>query len=546
MKYHEEIAELFEKENVHVPKGISLSRLHKVSRPDKAVRAINIIQTLFTHTKGRWAGISFLLIPWQFNLVWRIFGTCKKDGTRQYRIVYCEIPKKNGKSELAAAIALILLVADDEAGAEVYSAAADKEQAGLVYQVAAQMTRNNPALTERLKILDSTKRIVDHKYNSFYRVLSAESYTKHGINPSGIIFDEVHAQPNRELWDVLVEGTDYARDQQLVFAITTAGIYDKESIGWELHDYADQVNRGIIKDDTFLPVLYCADRKADPADPKLWKKINPSLNHIFDLDKIKGDYEKVKNNPARLNNFLRFRLNIWVNQITRWIDMLQWDQCKTKIDKGSLLGRECFGAIDLSSTTDLSALAFAFPPIEPEEKWKVIVKCYVPDETIIRRSQEDRVPYNLWRDAGYITATPGNVIDYAFIRKDINIFTKIFNIKEIAYDPWGAVKLAVELMEQDGIPMVEHRQGYKSMSPPSKEFEKLVIAGDLQYDGNPVLRWCVDNLVVTMDATENIKPAKDKARERIDAAVAIIMALGRAIIHFDDKSIYETRGIRTL
>jgi len=530
-----------------IPDRFNIKTLPEVSRPDKAIRAINFIQTLCTHTKGRWSGLPFVLLAWQFKLIWQIFGTCHPDGSRQYRIIYCEIPKKNGKSELAAAIALICLVADDEAGGEVYSAAADKDQAGLVYQVAAQMVRNRKVLGKRLKIIDSTKRIIDHKYNSFYKVLSAESFTKHGINPSAIIFDEVHAQPKRDLWDVLVEGTDYAREQQLVFAITTAGIYDKNSIGWELHDKADQIQRGIIKDDEFLPVLYCADKKKDdPGDPKVWKRLNPSVGHIFTIKKIKKDYETVKNNPARLNNFLRFRLNIWVNQITRWIDMFQWDQCQGKIDKGTLLGRECFGALDLSSTTDLSSLALVFPPVEPGEKWKTLSKCYVPEETIIKRSQEDRVPYNLWSEAGYITATPGNVIDYAFIRKDVVAFAKIFNLKEVAFDPWGAVKLAVELGEEDGIEMVEHRQGYKSMSPSSKEFEKLVIAQQLEHDGNPVLRWCVDNLVVTMDAAENIKPAKDKARERIDAAVAVIMAIGRAIINFDENSIYNKRGMRKL
>lgn len=547
MNYQREISLLLKESKVVMPKRMPIKSLPKINHPEKAVRAINFIQTLCSHTKGRWAGADFLLIPWQFVLIWRIFGTCKPNGKRQYRIIYVEIPKKNGKSELAAAIALICLVADDEAGGEVYSAAADKEQAGLVYQVAAQMVRQQPVLEERLKIVDSTKRIIDYKYNSFYKVLSAESFTKHGINPSAIIFDEIHAQPKRDLWDVLVEGTDYAREQQLVFGITTAGIYDKESIGWELHEQADQISRGIIKDPSFLPVMYCADKKKERLDnPKVWKRLNPSIGYIFDMAKIKADYDVVKNNPARLNNFYRFRLNVWVNQITRWIDMDQWDACKAEIDKGVLLGRECFGALDLSSTTDLSALAFIFPPIAENEKWRALINCYVPEETIIRRSKEDRVPYNLWRDAGYITATPGNVIDYSFIRKDVNKYNKIFKIQELAYDPWGAVKLAVELQEQDDIPMVEHRQGYKSMSPSSKEFEKLVIANEIEYDGNPVLRWCVDNLVVTMDAAENIKPAKDKARERIDAAVAVIMAVGRAIIHFDESSIYNKRGMRKL
>jgi phage terminase large subunit-like protein len=226
--------------------------------------------------------------------------------------------------------------------------------------------------------------------------------------------------------------------------------------------------------------------------------------------------------------------------------MYEWDQCKSKIDKGKLLKRECYGALDLSSTTDLTAFALVFPPITAEELWKLLIKCYVPADTIVKRSKEDRVNYLMWRDAGYITETPGNVIDYAFIRKDVNNAAKIYNLIEVAHDPWGAVKLAVELQEEDGIEMVEHRQGYKSMSPPTKEAEKLILSKKIQHDGNPVLRWAMDNMVVTIDAAENVKPAKDKARERIDPMVASIMALGRAILHFDESSVYEDRGIIVL
>ena len=547
MKYHhQEYKELFDIHRVKMPPGFDVSDLPKVSHPEKPIRAINFIQTLCTHTKGKWAGVPFNLIDWQFQIIWKLFGMCDKDGFRRYRTCYAEIPKKNGKSELAAAIALILLVADDEQGGEVYSAAADISQAGLVYAVAAQMVRNNPVLDKRLRVLDSRKRIIDYKTNSFYQVLSAEVATKHGLNPSGIIFDELHAQPNRHLWDVLTEGTDYARQQQVVFCITTAGVYDKNSICWEVREHARQVQEGIVKDPRLLPVLYIADReKDDPADPKLWARVNPSIGHIFTLDKINEDWESVADRPARMNNFLRFRLNIWVNQLSRWIDMYNWDACKGEIDKGELLKRECYAGLDLSTKIDLTALALVFPPQEGN-RWRLLVKTFCPEETIIKRSNEDKVPYHLWRDAGHLTATPGNVVDMAFIKQEILNAAAIYDLREVAYDPWNATSVATELAETHGMPMVEHRQGYASMSESSKEFEKLVISEKLMHDGNPVLRWCVDNLAIKTDPAGNIKPAKDQATERIDAAIASIMAIGRAIVHYDARSVYEERGILTL
>jgi len=545
-QFQKEYGELLADKNVLLPDDFSLSKLPKITRPDKAIRAINFIQRLCSHTKGRWAGVPFHLLEWQLLLIWQLFGRCKPDGNRQYRTAYCEIPKKNGKSELAAAVALILLVADDEQGAEVYSAAADIGQAGLVYAVAAQMVRNNATLKKRLRVLDSRKRIIDYKTNSFYQVLSAEVATKHGLNPSGIIFDELHAQPNRHLWDVLTEGTDYARSQQVVFCITTAGVYDQNSICWEVRERARQVSEGTIEDDSLLPVLYIADRDKDAHDdPEVWARVNPSINHIFTLDKIKEDWEKVSQQPSRLNNFLRFRLNMWVNQLTRWIDMYMWDSGKASVDKGSLLKRPCFGALDMSNKLDLSAFAIVFPPETSKEPYQVIVKTYCPADTIIKRSHDDKVPYVMWRDAGYLVATPGEAIDYDFIRADILKAAEIYDIQEIAYDPWNATQIALQLGETDGLPMVEHRQGYGSMSEPCKEFEKLVVEKRIQHGNNPVLRWCVDNLVITTDAAGNIKPAKDKARERIDAAVAVIMAVGRAI-SFSDYFVYNERGLRSL
>jgi phage terminase large subunit-like protein len=508
--------------------------------------------SLLKHAKGKWAGVPFNLIPWQIEQVIKpVFDTLRPDGLRQYRTVYIEIPKKNGKTELGSGLALYGLCADGEHGAEIYSAAGDKEQASLVYYPAEYMVKSNPQLKSRLKVLSSRKRIVYEKTSSFYQVLSAEAFTKHGINPHIVIFDELHAQPNRELWDVLVEGTDTAREQQLIIVLTTAGIYDKNSIGWEQHNYAHQVSKGIIQDDTFLPVLYCLDDEKnedgqvieDWEDPEVWKRLNPSLGSIFDLKKIEDHYKQVVNNPLRLNNFLRYRLNKWVNQISQYIPMNVWDTLHEKIDEGNLLKRPCFGAIDLSKSIDLSCFCLLFPPRNDKEKW--IVKCnfYCPENAIMKRSKEDKVPYDYWRQAGFITATPGDVIDKNFIKHDVLKAANLYRLHEVAFDPWGAIQLAAELSDEEGINMVEHRQGYKSMSPPTKEALNLTLSRKINHLNNPVLRWCVNNVSVKVDPAENVKPDKEKSRERIDGFVAFVMALGRALVNTEKQSVYKQRGV---
>ena len=552
--------QLLEKSGIGLPSGLSANDLAVVSRPDKSIHAIRFISTLCTHTKGKWAGVRFKLLPWQFSFLWELFGQCKEDGNRQYRTCYVEIAKKNGKSEIGAAVGLYMLCGDGEQGAEVYSAAADKEQAGLVFNVAAQMVRNNKVLSNRLKVVDSRKRIVDYKTNSFYAALSAEAFTKHGLNPSAILFDELHAQPNDELWNVLTSGTDYARSQQLVFVMTTAGVYDTKSIWWKQREKAIQVEKGVVQDDSLLPVLYIADKEDNPADEKVWLKANPSCGHIFTLDKIRDDFKRASQDPVEYQNFKRFRLNIPVNQINRWMPMDKWDECgKEKLKKGDLIGRIAYGGLDLSEKLDLTAFVLVFPPIEQKEKWKVLCHFFLPEETLMKRVERDKVPYNLWRDAGYLTATPGNVVDYEYIRRQISGFTensskiwpnsasKLYQLREVAYDPFGATAITTKLENDDGIQMVECRQGWKTMSPPMKDLLKMVVGGEIEHFGNPVLRWNADNLVVKPDAAGNVQPAKDKARERIDGMVALIMALGRALHEYGNtRSIYEDRGIVAL
>jgi phage terminase large subunit-like protein len=437
------------------------------------------------------------------------------------------VPTHN--SELGAGFAVYQLIADGENGAEIYGAAGDREQAGLVYNVASQMVRNNPALDKRLKVIDSRKRIIDYRSNSFYQVLSAESYTKHGISPSCIIFDELHAQPNRKLWDTLIEGTDAARDQQIVVVLTTAGEFDTNSIAFEVHNYAEQVRDGIIEDPTFLPIIYAADEDDDWESSEVWEKANPSIGHIFDLDHVRTHYKQAKNNPARLNNFLRFRLNRWVSNLSRWMPMTEWDDCNLALKESELSGLPCFGGIDLSSSIDMSSFGLVFPPHGKRKEYALVMRYYMPEEKITERAKTDMVPYDMWVRAGLIAATPGNVIDYEYIRRDIKKAALKYGLSGVAYDPWGAVQLALQLQDDDGIKMVEFRQGFKSMSAPTKKLLELVKGGKLAHAGHQVLRWNVDNLVVKTDPAENIKPEKSKSTGRIDGAVAIIMALGLAI-----------------
>lgn len=511
----------------------------------KADRVVKFVSSL-THTKGIWARKPFNIIPWEEKLLRDVYGTVDESGNRQYRIVYVEIPKKNGKTELGSAIALYMLCADGEQAPEVYSAAADISQASLIYQPAATMVENNFELSQRLKVLDSRKRIVYHRKNGAYQVLSSDVKTKHGISPSCILFDEIHAQPNDELWRVLTSGTDYARQQQLIFVFTTAGIFDVNAIWWRLHKKAQQIIDGIIKDDSFYPLLYCADIEKDEADDeKLWERVNPSLGHIFTMEKIRKDYAKVKNDPVELQDFKRFRLNIPIKQTRRWLDMAKWDKCKKDINIADYKGRRAYCAMDLSSTQDLTAIGIVFPEENPEVPWSVFTRAYCPEETILDKSKQDQVHYDIWAEQGFITPTPGDFVDYNYLKKDLLSWAEDYDVKESGYDPYAATQLAGSLDNEHGLTMVEMRQGALTLSAPIKSIFKAVLAGLIAHDGNPVLRWCIDNCVMVQDANENLRPAKDKSTGRIDCFVALIMAWGRAMVNAvgEAGSVYEKRGL---
>lgn len=504
--------------------------------------AVAFIESL-CHTKGTWAGKPFELMDWQEQIIRDLFGILKPNGYRQFNTAYIEIPKKNGKSELAAAVALLLTCGDGEQRAEVYGAAADRQQASIVFDVAADMVRMCPALNKRVKILASQKRLIYEPTNSFYQVLSAEAYSKHGFNVHGVVFDELHSQPNRKLYDVLTKGSGDARMQPLFFLITTAGT-DTHSICYEVHQKAQDIIDGRKIDPTFYPVIYGADDTEDWTSPKIWKKCNPSLGETIGMDKVKTACESAKQNPGEENSFRQLRLNQWVKQAVRWMPMDKWDKCAFAVNEDDLRGRVCYGGLDLSSTTDITAFVLVFPPLDEEDKYVIIPYFWIPEDTLDLRVKRDRVPYDVWERQGYLQTTEGNVIHYGYIEKFIESLGERFNIREIAFDRWGAVQM-VQNLEGMGFTVVPFGQGFKDMSPPTKELMKLTLEQRIAHGGHPVLRWNMDNIFVRTDPAGNIKADKEKSTEKIDGAIATIMALDRAIRCGNNNcaSVYDDRGL---
>ena len=508
----------------------------------KADRAVTFIENL-CHTKGKWAGTRFWLLPWQEQLIRDIFGIVKADGNRQFRTAFVEICKKVGKSELAAAIALYLLYADNEPSAEVYGAAADRQQASIVFDVARQMVEMSPALMKRSKLMSATKRIVNYGNAGFYQVLSAEVGSKHGFSISGLVFDEIHTQPNRQLYDVLTKYSSDARQNPLHFIITTAG-NDRHSIAFELHTKAVDILEGRRVDPTFYPVVYGLKDDEDWEDEANWYKVNPSLGYTVDIERLRDAYREAKQNPADEITFKWLRMNMWVSSTTAWIPDAIYMRGNEPIDMDALEGRDCYAGLDLSSTGDITALVLMFPPRDMDEKYIVLPFFWVPEDTIPRRVKANSVPYDVWEKQGHILATEGNVIHYDFIEHFIYDLAEKYHILEIAVDRWNATQI-IQNLEGEGFTIVPFGQGFSSMSAPTKEFYRLLMEGQIIHGGHPVLRWMAGNVVVDTDPAGNIKVTKARSKEKIDGIVAAIMALDRAQRNEGQSSgsVYDQRGL---
>ena len=522
---------------------------------ERAKRAIDFIE-LLPQTIGQWAGQPLRLEPWQRDqIIAPIFGTLTDEGFRQYRTAYVELPRKNGKSTIAAGIANYLLYADNEAGAQIYGAAFTRDQASIVFNEARNMVQRTPALLGRSKVLDGVKRIVVPGTDSFYRAIPADDASSHGFNAHGIIFDELHTQRTRDLWDVLTTSTG-ARRQPLTFAITTAG-HDRNSICWELHAYAvgllklrgvipedwyRDIPRAVVDDPSFFAYVKSIPEDWDWQDEKNWHIANPALGVFRGIEEMRASAHEAAQLPSSQNKFRRLYLNQWTATDVRWLDMGAWDRADGQVDADELRGHKAYGGLDLAATQDLAACLLVFP--QSDGKFKALPHFWIPGDSVEDRERRDRVPYRTWIQQGFITATPGETIDYGAIRAYIDRAAVTYKLEEIAFDPWGAYEMAQKL-DESGVTVIPVRQNFQNMSAPSKELMRLVLNGQLEHGGNPVLRWMADNVVVIQDENDNIRPSKKRSKHRIDGMVALIMALDRAQRH-GGGSVYDDREVRTI
>jgi phage terminase large subunit-like protein len=499
----------------------------------KAERAIKFIQNL-KHTKGKFHGQPFQLLPWEDKIIRDVYGTLNERGVRQYQHVYVEVPKKNGKSELAAAAGLYHLFFDGEIMGEVYGCAADREQASIVFNVAVEMIEQVPALKKRAKLNLSTKRITDRETGTFYQVLSSESFTKHGLNVSAVIFDEIHAQPNRELYDVMTFGAGDAREQPIWWVITTAGNDpDRVSIGWEVHEKAAKILAGDIVDPLWYPVIFAYDGD-DIYNPENWKKANPSLGQTFSFEKVQDAANTAMQSKANERLFRWLRLNQWLtSKLTTWQDVSLFDQTVGAWDRRDLLGRDCYVGLDLSSTTDLSATALIFPPQGDQYDWRVIWDAWIPANGIQERIEKDHVPYDLWQRNGWIQATEGDVISYLDIKERILEYKKLYNVKEMPLDRTFSAMLVQEL-EKEGLVCVDIAQTYALLTDPINLVEVLLKQGKMTHEPNPVARWAFGNVSIAMNGNAQkkfVKESRGKSvvrTKRIDPMAALFIGMARA------------------
>lgn len=511
---------------------------------EAARTAIDFFPECLQLIEGEKADQPFELELWQQAPVAALFGWKREDGSRRYREAMIYVPRKNGKTPWMAGVVNLVLFTDHEPGAQLYSAAADRDQAALIYRHASGMVVREPELDSRARVYRAFKSIEYPAEGAIYKALSSEADTKHGLGAHLVIVDELHAHPNSDLVDVLLTSTA-ARREPLVIYITTAD-FARESICNQKHEYACKVRDGVIEDPSFLPVIYEAGVEDDWTDPAVWAKANPNLGVSVKLEYLERECERAKNEPSYENTFKRLHLNIKTQQDVRWISLEKWDACGVEVDPEALAGRPCYAGIDLSSKIDLTASVLVFPPYKDDPLWYVLPRFFVPRENAREREKRDRVPYLAWAQEGFVTLTEGDVVDYRAVEESLEADARKYDLREVSYDPWNATQFALQMQER-GANMVEFGQGYRSMSEPTKELERLIISKQLAHGGHPVLRWMASHVAAEMDPAGNIKASKKKSTERIDGIVATVMGIGRAIASGGDvASVYEERGVLSI
>ena len=506
----------------------------------KADRVIKFIERITTHTKGELAKQPFILEPFQKEVIRDIFGNVNKEGLRITREAFLFWPRKNGKTNFLAALGLYLLVSDNEPGAEIIVCAADRGQAGMIHEIQKQMVLQSPLLMDRVKVYRNS---IVAKDGSFIQARSADADTAHGYNAHAVLFDELHSQPNRELYDVMKTASG-ARRQPLFFSISTAGS-NKESICYEVYDYAKKVRDGIIEDPTFYPHILEAEPEDDIYSPKTWKKSNPGYGVTIKEDYIKAQAQKAKALVTYENTFRRLHLNQWTSSETRWVNDEDFNRCKLEYELADLKGRDCYAGLDLASTEDLTAFVLIFPPVYEDEPFKTVVYSWVTEAAVERRQGKVGADYNKFIAKGELMVTPGNVTDYRYISDVIYDAAEMFNIKSIAYDRWNSSSLIAELAEEE-LPVEPYGQGFASMSPAIKQLEIWLRSGAVAHKGNSLLRWCISNVQAKSDPAGNVKFDKSKSSDKIDVAQAWAMAVGIWLTKHrtdEDGSVYDERDL---
>lgn len=503
-----------------------------------AMRAIHFIEKL-KHTKGEWAGQQFRLEPWQQFVLWNIFGWKNADGTRRFRYAYIEIARKNGKTALSAGIGLYMLFADGESRPEVYSAATVKDQAKICFSDAAEIVK---ATDLKNYLTPYRNSIVYELKGGTMKPFSSDYGTHDGLNPSCGIIDEFHAHKDSGMFDV-IKSAFGARRQPLMFIITTAG-FDKSGVCYAYRENVIKVLRGVNEDDSLFGIIYTLDDKSEWDDPKMWIKANPNLGVSLSADYLADQVKDAKNRPEAVRNVMTKNVDLWVDAERTWILDDAWQKCIGTTAPADLKGCACWGGLDLSNVSDITAYVLLF---HENDRFQLLPHFWIPEEKMLEKIRKENINYDKWAAEGYVTVTPGNVIDYDFVKADILRIVADYDLRTSAYDRWNSSQTIIDL-QNEGMECNPFGQGYGSMSAPTKEFEKLVLTGKIEHFGNPVLRWMLASTLVKTDPAGNIKPDKEKSTQKIDGIVASIMALGEWMTAQanDESNPYETRGLLTL
>jgi len=500
---------------------------------EAAQRVRRFFSSFLRHSKGRWAGQPFELLEWQRDdIIYPLFGWKRKDGSRRFRKAYIEIPKKNGKSTLAAGIGLYMLIGDSEGGAEVYSVACDRKQAGIVHGEAINMVEASPALSSHININRTTHRLTFAKTRSWYDALSSEADTKEGLNAHALIVDELHAWKGRALWDAL-RFAGRARHQPLLFVITTAGD-DMHSVCREQHDYAKGVLSGDIEDTRFFGYIRAArqisegDEKDDDwTKPATWRRANPSMGITIDEGEFAADIKEAQKSATTQASTKRYGLNIWSTSTNPWLKSDDWKSCERSFAEADLVGKKCWGGLDLAKTRDMTALVLCFP--WEDETYRILPYFWLPEDLV--NDPDSPEQYRVWAQNGHVETTPGSVCDYAFVKRRVGEMAGRFQFQDYAYDPYNAEQVTQEIEDEHGVERILFAQTVVNFAEPTAEFERLVISGKMHHNGHPVMTWQAGHVQVRTDANNNKRPvkAKEKDQKKIDGIVAGIMALARAM-----------------